>query len=184
MKLLWKKATGNTLVKTQRQDNDKKDLIESLKSLTNILHAFSDGLSLGTDLNRFSNHLVETDVTVIVAIDHEECLLSLILSFDNDGMGRVGVEDLLTSDLRGEITEDGSDLVSNLANFSDELHGSGRAISLVTLLTTKHHLNAIVDDGVFIGEFLAVQREESARGIEEKTEEMNLSLGLLDTIGE
>lgn len=62
--------------------------------------------------------------------------LGLLQGFENDRMSRVRVEDILSGDLRCDVTKDRSHLVSDSGDISNELHGSGRATALVTLLSS------------------------------------------------
>ncbi|KZL83850.1 hypothetical protein CI238_10313, partial [Colletotrichum incanum] len=112
--------------------------------------------------------------------------LFLLESLNNDGVGRVGVEDLLSSDFGGNVTEDTRDLVSHAANIADESEGGGRASSALAALRSfgQIQIETIVDDIVLVLELGAVHGEQGARSVVEQTEKADLTLGFLDAEGE
>lgn len=108
----------------------------------------------------------------------------LFKGLDDDGVGRVGVEDLLAGDLRGDVAKDRGDLVTETADVTDEPHRRGCDTLLPAgLVPSEHDLDTIVDDIVLFGKLRAVHGEKCARGLVHEAEEKDLALGVVDAVG-
>ena len=57
------------------QNHKQQDLIKHRQGLTDVLHAVRDGLSLLANVDNLADHLVETDIAVLVSVDGIEALL-------------------------------------------------------------------------------------------------------------
>lgn len=97
--------------------------------------------------------------------------LDFFESFHDDGVSRVGVEDLLARDFRSHMAEDGSDLVTKTTNVAASLgekgHGGlGAVLAMPLLATIQPRFYRVADDVVLLGKVRAVHGEELARGVE------------------
>ena len=109
----------------------------------------------------------------------------LLEGLDDDGVGRVGVEDLLAGDLGGDVAEDGGDLVAEAADVADQAHGGdGTSPPVTQLAAGELHIDTIVNDVVLVHELGAVHGEQRARSVIQETQEVDLALGVLDAVGE
>src|SRR6187402_1032479 len=95
-------------------------------------------------------------------------------------MRRRRIEDLLASNLRSDITENGSDFISNTTNVSNQSQWSCRSRSFVTSTLRQHSFNAIIDNVIFLNELRTVDWKQSSTSVVQKTKEMNISFGIRD----
>jgi len=118
--------------------------MNTYNSLIDIVHAGSNALTLASKLSDGENHLIKTDIAIVIPVEAGKALFSLstavgtknldqvisvksisafdderhpqtprkgfrrwdlLKSLDNDRVSRIGVENMLASNLMGDVTE-------------------------------------------------------------------------------
>jgi hypothetical protein len=105
--------------------------------------------------------------------------LVVVQCFQNDGVCRVWIKDLLACDFLGNSSERSSDLVSYAADILHQSHrspGSRAPVSNGVLLAAQRKAQAVLNDVVFFGKLVAVCWEQSARGIVHLSQKVDVAL--------